>query len=1098
MNNVIASMMNREGWPRRLARLVLTLALASAPLAAAAPAAPAAGAAAGPAAAVSARQLAAQQPAAALSRAAETAPSGAAEEQPQSWLLRWSDPALAHELRGVEVLHRQEQAAVLEVRPAADAGEDVDAWLGRLRSELGVAYVEPNSKVSILSDASSASTGKPYALQASSSPEPQSSGSGDDGGIEPTITPPPTEAVEVRESDSQLPTASPSPTPTSAEGSDSTASTEELASGSQSTASAPIENQAAKTLAPVSKDEAAADQASVGKLAASPVTANDPELAKQKYLEQIGAPAAWKTQHDQSELIIALVDTGVDLDHPDLKANLIPGINLLDESKTADDDNGHGTSVAGVIAAAGNNGTGVSGIVWHAKLMPIKALDEWGDGTEKDLGEAIMYAVDHGAKIVELSVGLHRYSPYMLDIVQYAEDHGVLLVAASGNDGLTLGDQVAVKYPAAYPTVLAVGGARADNTPDPRSNSGTELDLLAPWSVYTTEVGGSYHAEEGTSMSAPQVAAAAALILAQHPAYKPYQVRALLRQSAKDIGAPGVDSTSGYGILQIDKALAATLSKDAFEPNDSEAQAAVWPIQTEMNGELASLGDTDWFAVDAPYAGKLTLQWKERLTEGQSAQKARISLYEGSNLSAYKDVSLASDEITFEVRKGRQLIKLQLAQSNQSPGLSYTISNSFVVAPDSYEPNDRSDEAAVLAPGSQTVKGNFHQTADRDWFEITFKQEGRLQLTLSTDFVRIDPGLSVQRDGQPLMLYDDHGEGEAEQSPFISITPGKYYIRVHNAISTQASPTLGEYSLKLDFQPQLADPNEPNDKSYEALEIKPTTEYVGVFDKKEDKDWFQFRLTGQSVVSLAIDGVPLDVPLRLQVFDKQMNALLDTDTGNAGNVHSKELVLPPDIYYVLLTAPQMFQNQYYRLKLNEEGLVSGFRDIAQHWARKEIVSFADKGFITGYSDQRFEPERSITRAEAAAVLVRAFVPMGGDMTARNQTFTDAGKHWASDYIAKAAQKKWVQGFPDGSFHPDEPITRAEMAVMISRVKGLPEGLPMSKPFEDVELSKWYASALYAMKQDGKLNGSGNNLFFPENTASRAEFVSLLYRYYTSS
>ncbi|UUZ82595.1 S8 family serine peptidase [Paenibacillus sp. P26] len=215
---------------------------------------------------------------------------------------------------------------------------------------------------------------------------------------------------------------------------------------------------------------------------------------------------AWDTAQENRDMVIAIVDTGIDLNHPDLKANLVPGVNLVNPKPPPQDDNGHGTNVAGIIAAVGGNDRGVAGMLWKAKLMPVKALESDGSGGEQKLGEGIRYAVDHGAKIVVLSLGLNKYSSYMSDIVRYAEERDVLLVVATGNEGNR------VKYPAAYPTVLAVGGVDSDGTVDVRSNTGPEIDVVAPWDVFTTAKGGDYEYKDGTSMAAPQVAARCALL----------------------------------------------------------------------------------------------------------------------------------------------------------------------------------------------------------------------------------------------------------------------------------------------------------------------------------------------------------------------------------------------------------------------------------------------------------------------------------------------------------------------------------------------------------------------------------------------------------
>nr|WP_313784723.1 S8 family serine peptidase [Paenibacillus larvae] len=159
-----------------------------------------------------------------------------------------------------------------------------------------------------------------------------------------------------------------------------------------------------------------------------------------------------------------------------------------------------------MIAATINNDIGIAGIAPNAKIMPIKAMEADGTGSEAKLGEGIRYAVDHGAKIVVLSLGLNKYSEYMKDTVKYAEDHDVLLVAATGNEAGS------VKYPAAYPSVLSVGGVDANKQKSPLSNFGPELDIVAPFDVYTTWMGGVYDYNRGTSMAAPQVAGVAALV----------------------------------------------------------------------------------------------------------------------------------------------------------------------------------------------------------------------------------------------------------------------------------------------------------------------------------------------------------------------------------------------------------------------------------------------------------------------------------------------------------------------------------------------------------------------------------------------------------
>ncbi|MFD0590622.1 S8 family serine peptidase [Paenibacillus sp. GCM10027627] len=973
-------------------------------------------------------------PAPAYAPTAQAAPQGLAAagaegalEQPQSWLLKWASPADAHKLRGVEVLHRQSEAAVEVVRPAQGTGEDLEAWLARLRGEPGVSYVHPNGKIKVLGITEASGAAKALSLQ----PGEQTEGKAEE---------------EVQDGEA---------------------------------------GQAGK---------AAGQPASALQAVQEEHVANDPELAKQPHLVQTGAIKAWETVRDQKELIIALVDTGVDTNHPDLKDNLVPGTNLISPKKPPEDDNGHGTSVAGVLAAKGNNGIGGSGILWNAKLMPIKALDQWGDGTEQHLGEGILYAVRSGAKIVVMSVGLYRYSPYMQDIVQYAENKGVLLVAAAGNDGASLGNKAAVKYPAAYPTVLAVGGLQAGGSPHRSSNPGPELDLMAPWNVYTTALGGGYKQEEGTSMSAPQVAAAAALVLARHPDYKPYQVRELLKGTAKDVGAKGADKASGYGALRIDQAVSAEPVADIHEPNETMGEASAFPVPGEVIGQLEGVKDRDWFVLDAPDNGKLKLQFKALIAPGKAVPVVRVTHVAGGKTQKSEDIKLSTKEMELSVQKGKQHIYVQFASPNAKEPLSFSLTSAFTVLPDKYEPNDQTSHAFKLEPKTGSVKGNFHQTADRDWFSVTFAQDGKLRLTLDADTVRIDSGLSLQREGEQLTLYDENGEGKSEATPLLSVKRGQYLIRVHNAISLEASPVAGSYTLKLEYTPELMDPNEPNDKSYEALLIKPGTEYRGVIHKADDADWFQFRIVKESIVSIGVSGIPAAAPLQLQGYDKRLVSVTTGSSGSKGSLKTAEQVLKPGLYYLKLTSSKPFSSQYYRLKMTAEELVSGFRDIKNHWAKEDIAELSTLNVVKGGGSYRFYPDRNITRAEAVAMIVNAYKPIGGSFS--KPRFKDvSGSHWAKESIDKAVEKGWARGYPDGSFKPDDPITRAEMAVMIGYADGVKARMPIAKPFRDVALGEWYTPMVFAMKAEGGLQGVKDNSFLPEGMASRGEFASLLLRYY---
>ena len=211
-------------------------------------------------------------------------------------------------------------------------------------------------------------------------------------------------------------------------------------------------------------------------------TPNDPDYAKQWNLRLIGMPDAWEVSRGKG-VIVAVLDTGVAYETrgafvrvPDLKGvRFADGYDFVHDTTHPNDDNGHGTHVAGTIAQATNNGEGVAGIAFEATLMPIKVLDASGSGNSADIADGIRWAVDHGAKVLNLSLGGFGYSRVIENAVAYARRHGAVVVAAAGNHG-----DGTVAYPAAYEGAVGVGAVGPDGTRTPYSAWGEQLDLLAP------------------------------------------------------------------------------------------------------------------------------------------------------------------------------------------------------------------------------------------------------------------------------------------------------------------------------------------------------------------------------------------------------------------------------------------------------------------------------------------------------------------------------------------------------------------------------------------------------------------------------------------
>jgi thermitase len=282
-------------------------------------------------------------------------------------------------------------------------------------------------------------------------------------------------------------------------------------------------------------------------------------------LAAIRAEAAWDVTAGDPGIVVAVIDTGIDMSHPDLAANVdrAGARNLVEAGQPPDDDFGHGTHVAGIVAAVGDNGQGGCGVAWRGRVLPIRVLGVDGTGTTWNTVAALDYAVSRQAAVANLSLGSPDYSPLEADAVQRAVQAGTVVVAAAGNEA---GDGNYLEYPASYPGVISVGAVGPDLRRAVFSNFNSWVTLAAPgvdvFSTIPTRLspGVPYGYLSGTSMAAPMVAGAAALLLTQNPGWTPAQVTERLRRTARDLTptgdpVPGFDVYFGAGLLDIGRGL---------------------------------------------------------------------------------------------------------------------------------------------------------------------------------------------------------------------------------------------------------------------------------------------------------------------------------------------------------------------------------------------------------------------------------------------------------------------------------------------------------------------------------------------------------------
>ena len=312
----------------------------------------------------------------------------------------------------------------------------------------------------------------------------------------------------------------------------------------------------------------------------SAITPDDPKYASQWHLPKIQAPTAWEASAGDG-VTVAILDTGVEASHPDLVNNLVPGWNVVSNNSDTSPVMWHGTSVAGVVAATSNNALGVSSVAWGANIMPVR-VSNTSDGVAQwsALASGILWAADHGAKVVNISYDVAIGSYLLNDAAQYLRSKGGVVVVAAGNantDGGYSDD----------PYMITVAATTSSDAKASFSNYGNNIDVAAPGQdIYTTYLNGGYANTWGTSFASPTTAGVVALIMAANPRLTSNEVESILNSSADDLGSTGWDKYFGYGRVNAAAAVQMAMGTSASDTQAPDVAISLPAYDSSVSGQV--------------------------------------------------------------------------------------------------------------------------------------------------------------------------------------------------------------------------------------------------------------------------------------------------------------------------------------------------------------------------------------------------------------------------------------------------------------------------------------------------------------------------------
>jgi len=833
----------------------------------------------------------------------------------------------------------------------------------------------------------------------------------------------------------------------------------------------------------------------------------------------VQAADSWDYTRGSSDIVVAVIDTGVDGSHEDLAANLVPGYDFVNDDGDPDDDNGHGTHVAGIIAAAADNGKGIAGTAPNVKIMPLKAADAGGSFTTASIVSAIQYAADNGARVVNMSFGSSNFDTLEYEAIR--DNPGILFVAAAGNEGNN--NDVNPVYPACYdlPNIISVAALAPDGGLAGFSNYGEDsVHLAAPGGDIISAI--PQHEGSGVALAVYDESHGYKTMLwgfgAEDLAVDDYVYDSVVRTVYHFFGInPGEkvlvvddDQSGTYGDiflpdvsgLYLDALSTAGYVYDLHEvPNNSDG-----PVLNPGNYSAVIWFTGQAWGSDPPYFNVPNFTDNDRVNlinylqnGGKLFISGRDAAWGIEESSFYKQYLKADFEAEFiDMFKGVTI----KGSSEPFEGTEYRFGDDYGSYIDLIRPASQDAEIVLQAYPYISWSGTSMAApfvSGGAALALSLKnslEPGEVIDILTSNVTKLDSLSGLVSSGGTLniaraLAYIDSmdtpvtgggagggggGGGGGGSLPAAEAEVPETASGVINVTGEEQSFTVLEGGVSMDV---------PAGALPEGAAI--TVQKVADVPEQAPEG----AAAVSPVISFESSAVPAK-PVRVSIrYDEQKLGGIDprvlmvyrqNDDGSWAPVGGR-LDRASGAVVVELSS---FSN--YAVF----GVSKSFSDTFGHWAEEDIGLLAGRGIIKGTGAGIFEPGRSVSRAELAALLVRLL-----DLEPAKPgqfTFKDVARSsWYYEAVETAVKNGIIKGYGDGTFRPDETVTREQLAVMLANIIGTAAGTGAPE-FEDAEeISPWAREGVAAASVTGLMRGVSEAAFAPKEPVSRAQAAAILAR-----